>query len=276
MITDEAVLAISKKSPHLISIDLSGCAITDNGMLALIAAAPRLEDLVLSKAVFSEDVFVKVAQTFPNLNRIAFHGCKPLNDTVVTAFARNCRNVSTLSLAHATCTDVAIIEIGLHCSQLSVAEFVRFDVVTNQSIPHLNRCRKLQSLSLQISEPLNCESLAAIASLPRLTKLRLSGLQREAGAIHLLRTCTTLTHLFLSGKNLSDAALQAMSGLHLTYMGITRTGTMTGAGLVAFMQSHPCLQRLSVVNSSIPHETRQTLVESYPFVIEFQMIIDTV
>jgi hypothetical protein len=131
------------------------------------------------------------------------------------------------------CTDQVVEQLALHCSQLRIVSFSNSTAVTDASVPHLLRLRKLKYVNID-NTSISCESYQALLKkLPEIANIncshpyegilhnigteRLDTVTKYRGSFRsteiLTQICPNITHLKLYKVNYDVSNLAALNNL---------------------------------------------------------------
>lgn len=121
-LTDQGILSLVQRAPHLRSLDLSFVsAVTDASVVAVCASlSTSLRKLLLRKCVQLTDVSIKAISACSQLEVVDISYCTEVTDVGVGELVRGCGS-SLLLLSMSNCkllTDATLVAIGQHCRRL--------------------------------------------------------------------------------------------------------------------------------------------------------------
>ena len=272
-ISDDALCEIARCCPRMRTLNLRGCyrALNDKGVGAL-ARLVSLEDLDLSNtrapasgggAMASEPAGVApsalaLLASVP-LTKLNLTGSDWWLSVDAVATLARCTRLRALFLS--TCNSVrdgALCAIARTCVQITQLDLSNCRRVTDVGVAALAALPLLRHLELTNCPGATDDGLAALArsappcTEPPASRLLHLGLRSasvsEAGLVHLLGSCTSLTNLNISKcRGATDATLAAVarSCPRLTVLDLKDSDECTDAGIVAIADGCAMLEELS-------------------------------
>ena len=197
---DDAIIAIPKHCPRLIAVGFPDSAMTGAGMVALAQHYPRLTSVDFHGCYELTDAdMVTFVQHCPLLTRVDISDCAQLTDRAVVTLAEKCKQLALVNAIGCTwLADNTLIALGKHCPLLTTVDFTECSLVTDSGVIALAEgCTLLTSVGVS-----DCRSLT------------------DVGVIELAKHCAQLKVMTLRGcDHLTDASVVAL-GEHCIHLEI--------------------------------------------------------
>ncbi|KAF7897119.1 hypothetical protein EAF00_005347 [Botryotinia globosa] len=200
LITDSAFLNLPHKATydHLRILDLTSChRLTDAAVEKIIAVAPRLRNLVFAKCRLLTDHAVhSISRLGKNLHYLHLGHCGQITDAAVIKLVQACNRIRYIDLGCCVhLTDLSVTKLAT-LPKLRRVGLVKCVNITDESVIALAVAQKQRQLAHRghhIDEPPYSGSCLERVHLSYCANLTLQSI------ILLLRNCSKLTHLSLTG-----------------------------------------------------------------------------
>ena len=300
-IHDEGINAFLKKCLKLKTLKVGGrVSITNAAFNGLEINEMLRHLLIIGRADITEEGFIVIAVSFPNLITAKFLGCRGLTDKVVEMLAKNCGNLLNVNFYACTLTDLSAESLTMYLPKLEKINLrrtyitdkavdylasrcneslIKVDIsenyaITDEAIKSLvTRCKNITRLNVNNCRKLTKVSFEAIAkNLHKLIRLNICKAEHtlrqdfitSEGMEELTQNCQDLTELQISDSNeIADEAIDILvkSCPKLTRIHISLLNRLSYASLEVLKENCPQLTLLDVRDASPCPELDNTLKE---------------
>jgi F-box/leucine-rich repeat protein 2/20 len=150
--SEEGLYCIAQQFSSLLTLEVSGPAVTDLVLAGIAGGCPLLESLnVACSEQFSVDAFVTLTRACRKLRIVNLRQCRQINDYAVSSLAENCRGLERVDLCGLSLlTDSSMETLGQKSRQLRYLDVSLCSQVTVVGVDAvLWGCKKLAVLEVR-------------------------------------------------------------------------------------------------------------------------------
>lgn len=247
--SDRGLVKLAAQAPCLASLYVSGCSsVSYVGLMQFAKLCPLITSLNMAGCSDSgNDSFGELLKSLPRLNEI-FVGGSSINDRKFEILAMNSKQLESLHIWECRqVTDVGMQSLIANLSNLTSLDIYGCELFKGRSLGY-GTYMKLSSLKLRRCNGVTNDGLIGLlSSTPNLISLSLRDLPLldDVGVASMIRMVSKLTFIDLTGLNVADMSVEAMSVLHdLATLNLTAT-KITDHGLDVIVRNFQKLAEVS-------------------------------
>jgi hypothetical protein len=162
-ITSENLSIMAERCKKLVSLNLTGIFDAGFAVECIVKNCSQLEHLILNSVFGIPCATIHLmAECRLPLQSLFLEGCENVSDEAVCLLAQSCPNLKILSLRFTNISDVSLIGISKHLTQLTALAIAGCSVISDRGLEAIMvSCKKLEELSIS-STPISDAGLNSV------------------------------------------------------------------------------------------------------------------
>ena len=161
-----------RQPPHLIVLNISGCALLTHESMQAIATCHDLRELDISECTTDNRWLEPLISTCPDLRTLRAARCAHIDDHTFASFIQAHPKLRQINAVFTHFGDRSLAALGTFCHHLESAIISDTPAITNKGIMAVRGCQNLKHLALEGCHKISAGTIKAlVAELPQLRQL---------------------------------------------------------------------------------------------------------